>query len=284
MIGRRFLKSIVSIAGVAALLLLICLVVLSQGFAPYVGLFGPRPIITAYLGYYAGVITLLIIPILFLGRALVRFIFGHRGTFRFGKLLVGFWVVGMVVFFATVIFGVRGYQSFDERTEVVATMNTDRDQAITLEVQPAPKDRDLLQLNFGNIYMNQRKLFATRRPHVRLQFSPSDTDQISISRTVKSNGTSPHIALRNSSTPQHLIKVNEENQTISVSDYYTLKRSDRYRRQRIDVDVHMPVGAKVRLDNRGNIFSRSALRRLAGDEGTIWTMTSDGLEQVAEGG
>lgn len=253
-------------------------VVAGHAATPFIPIISPDPVISGYLGFYSGVISLGIIPLILLIFLLFRLSWGHEVNRRVRRGIFGLWIVTFTAFISTLFFMAKSYSGEYTETEIVVE-ETWENEMISFEFAPSWREE---RKNWNPMFQMDNAFIANDRVFIRdveLEILPTESGQIKIVRSVRSAGPGKSAARRNMSYPQHAFDYSGNK--ISISDYYTLDRRARFRNQRIRYMIHIPVGTEVAFDATSRLLSKN----LSYDErkdlnAKKWVVTSKGLEAI----
>ena len=243
---------------------------------PYLSMITPDPAISGYIGFYAGMIALVLIPLILLIKLAINMIWGYKSTWRFKQAMTGVWVVSFMIFLMTTIFTARNFVYETSSTQLVSAQPIDADQPLRIDINK-PNNFDDARIRFGHSYLSQGRLY--NRDGVAVRFIPAENEEVSISKTSISRGMNRKCALKNMNFPTHNISFQDNK--LSMDEFYELESRDKYRAQRYRYDVSIPVGTVLSINEPSRIFKNYELRRHR-DEDIQWVMTPSGLEQTSE--
>lgn len=243
---------------------------------PYLSMITPDPAISGYIGFYAGMIALVLIPLILLVKLAINFVWGYRSTWRFKQAVTGVWIVSFMIFLMTTIFTARNFVYETATTELVSAQPINTDQPLMINIQRPGYDDDA-RIRFGNSYISHGRLY--NRDGVAVRLVPAETEEISISKTSISRGMNHKCAIRNMDYPQHHISL-QDNQ-LSLDEYYELGNKDKFRAQRYSYEVAVPVGTVISVNQPSRIFRHYELRN-HDHKGALWVMTEAGLQKTSE--
>jgi len=242
---------------------------------PYIPMIAPNPAISGYIGFYAGMIALAIIPLIILIRLAIRFIWGYRSSYRFRRAMAGVWVVSFVIFIMTVAFTARNFVYQSSATDDISEMLLDSNKVLDININELGFNRNA-KIQFGNSFLSNGRLFI--RDGVHVEFVPSDNESVGITKTAKSLGMNDKYARRNIYYPEHEIELSDNK--LSIDNYYSLSKRDKFRAQELYYVVAVPEGTQLNFEGWSNIFMDRELRRNKGTK--EWVMTKEGLSPVSD--
>ena len=109
---------------------------------PYLSMITPTPAISGYIGFYAGMIALTIIPFILLVKVAIRTIWGYRPTVKFKQSITSVWIVSFMIFVLTGVFTARHFSPETSRSEVVLASGINTEEPFKVEVNRPLSDRD----------------------------------------------------------------------------------------------------------------------------------------------
>ncbi len=120
---------------------------------------------------------------------------------------------------------------------------------------------------------------------VQLDVEKSESDDFEIVKTISSRGGSTHTAQKIAEKINHQMSVDDE--TLYVSPYYKIDQSDKWRFQRYNITLKVPVGKAVYFDKAtyGDKYKviydvKNVTNTYDGDMvGKTWLMTEAGLKE-----
>ncbi len=240
---------------------------------PYLAMISPDPTVSGYIGYYAGLIALGIIPMILLIKTAINFIGGYKSSIRFKRAISGVWIVSFVLFILTGIFTARNFVHEAQLSEIVLENDLDQDQPFNIKVVPLDR-RNNLRIQFSeSAFLSDGNFY--NGDGVDVYFRPAENDKLKVTRTGSSRGMNYRSAVRNMHYPNHNLELSEN--SITLDEYYTLGRRDKFRAQKLRYDIAIPVGTIVSLERSSPIFRNREFRSKKG-EGEKWIMTTDGFQ------
>ena len=274
-ITKKFFKVILLIVVGSLLLSLISCIIASQFITPYVSLVAPTPVITGFIGYYAGIFTLFIIPALLIGKWMINFAFGYKSTFQFRKTMAAFWLVSFMTFIGTLAFSARNFSTRQEVKNEIVAAEINKEEILQINFKNTTIERNFAEVRLGHARLHDGKLYA-HDIGLELKFSPSEEEQISIDKTVSSFGRNRSRAKKNGQYAQHELSYKEN--TIDFNSYYTIDKRDKFRVQELSYEVFVPIGTKVQF-NYLNPHILTQEHKWS-DEGNGLIMTKDGIKSI----
>jgi protein-S-isoprenylcysteine O-methyltransferase Ste14 len=268
----RFVKVIALIVIGAIAILILALIVSGHFSLPYITMITPDPVISGYLGFYAGMIALLILPLVFIIRTALRVIWGYRITSRSRTALTGIWALSMITFVLTVAFTARNFVYETSNLETLSHTTIDPGEPLLIKINK-PDHSMSKGMHFGLTYLRDGHLY--NRNGIRVRFRPAKEDQVIITKESRARGMNQETALRNSTFASHQIAI--DHNALTVDDYYHLDNHSKYRGQSYYYTVFIPEGTKIKIDDASNIFDNPDLHNNQKATEKIWVMSEQGL-------
>ncbi len=237
--------------------------------APLIEVVSPDPTFSGFIGYYCGILSLMIIPALFIMSYIIRRVWGYRSPLQYSRAFYGLWIVSFGVFLTTAWFTARCFTQSYSSTEKVATIKPEVD---VFELKSNLADNE----HFNGIKIGG--LFNTRDGEVvyynqrRLRLTVSPDDKIHLYKTIFSRGSSVADAQRRAQliVRQHQISPTE----IEIDGSYTINKQKKFRGQELKYELQLPINQKVK-SSMSDWLTQGPLRK-----GTVYIMTEDGLEPI----
>ena len=246
-----------------------------HAMTPFIPLISPEPVLSGYVGFYAGIISLAIIPLIMLCWTLFRLIWGFQvnPTFRRSTRII--WGLSFFIFFLTLVFSGRNFvHSAKDTTEIVFD-DVDTSKALIINVDRLSHhgdERELFKINIGNAFFEPDGVLF--REGVTCRFSPAENGQVSIIKKVSGRGNNVRNAKKSTRHVNHDITI--DGNMVKLSDYFKIQKRGKYRGQQIEIDIRVPQGMSVEFENNSRIFRPRELGRKT----QTWKMTEKGLEVV----
>ena len=76
---------------------------------PLIPKLSPDPVISGYVGFFSGVVGLGLIPLAILIWLLFKILFGYKVGRKVRRLTQGVWIVSILLFALTILFGAKNY-------------------------------------------------------------------------------------------------------------------------------------------------------------------------------
>ncbi|TAH39205.1 MAG: PspC domain-containing protein [Bacteroidetes bacterium] len=235
---------------------------------------------------YIGILLLVGIPFLMLAYAGARILFNiKKGSKVVGLSALGLWLIGLGICFSV---GIKVASNFKEKDSVrnsMSLMEPTR-KKIVLEMAGAKNEEKDYGYGFGNNTNSDFDVSITddqfMSGNVKVDIVKSPTDSFQLVEIFYARGNSKKSALENASHIKYSYV--QRDSVISLERFFTLDKLEKYRAQKVQVLLKVPVGAEVYLDrsldsyiydidNIQNIYDADML-------GRTWVMTSKGLSCV----
>ena len=234
---------------------------------------------------FIGVVLLIGIPFLMLAYAGARMLFNIKKSSKIvGFTALGLWLVGVGI---CLVIGIRLASEFSEKENVrkeialvqpasrtmIVEMNGSINEEKKYDDSDYDEDEDF-QLNINdNRFLSQK---------VKLDIVKSPTDSFELVEILYARGGSRKNAIDNASHISYVFLQNDS--ALKLDRHFTLSPEEKYRAQKVQLLLRVPVGGKVKLDeslknyiydidNIENVLDRDMLNR-------TWIMTEKGLRCV----
>ena len=234
---------------------------------------------------FIGVVLLIGIPFLMLAYAGARMLFNIKKSSKIvGFTALGLWLVGVGI---CLVIGIRLASEFSEKENVrkeialvqpasrtmIVEMNGSKNEEKKYDESDYDEDEDF-QLNINdNRFLSQK---------VKLDIVKSPTDSFELVEILYARGGSRKNAIDNASHINYMFLQNDS--ALKLDRHFTLSPEEKYRAQKVQLLLRVPVGGKVKLDeslknyiydidNIENVLDRDMLNR-------TWIMTEKGLRCV----
>jgi len=222
--------------------------------------------------FLIGLIMLAVAPVIGIILLGMRILFNYRSKSKFtvaGIVIVS--ILGFVMLFSTMIVLVKGFA-------------TEATYAETIDLSGDAKNYVLRVTDF----VDDERLYdlpwtVTDKYHILadvdldVQSTPNDEPYIEV--TTESRGKNRLEARQRAKNHTYFAEQNDS--IISLADYFLVPTSEKYRAQKLDVVLYLPVGYSVLLDeSTGNIINniKNVTNTYDGDMiGHTWVMTQNGL-------
>lgn len=235
---------------------------------------------------YLGILLLVGIPFLMLAYAGARILFNIRkGTRIIGMTALGLWLVGLGI---CLFIGLNVANDFSERDNVRNSMELiqPNQKKIYLEMAHSKNEEKDYGSTFNrnwksdfDITVNGDKLISN---NVNVDIVKSPTDSFQLVEIFYARGSSKKSALENATRLNYTYA--QKDSLIILDRFFNIDRIEKYRAQKVQILLKVPVGAEVYLDqslssfiydidNVQNIFDSDML-------GRTWRMTEKGLTCV----
>jgi len=241
---------------------------------------------TQFTFAYIGILLLVSIPFLMLAYLGARTLFNIRkGSRAVGLTALGLWLIGLGI---CLFIGIRVADNFSEKENVRNSMELiqPKNNKVVLEMVHTNNEEKDYGYGFGRNWKSDFDIKVTEEnfisSNVSIDIVKSQTDSFELVEIFYARGNSKKAALENAS------KINytyiQSDSVISLQRFFSIDKVDKYRAQKVQVLLKVPVGAEVFLDqslssyiydidNIQNIYDRDML-------GRTWKMTSKGLSCV----
>lgn len=233
---------------------------------------------------FIGVVLLVGIPFLMLAYAGARMLFNIKKSSRIlGFTALGLWLTGVGL---CLVIGIRLAGEFSEKENVRKEISLVQPASRTLLVEmngtkneeKKYDDSDYEDEDF-HLSINDNRFFSQK---VKLDIVKSPTDSFELVEILYARGSSRKNAIDNAS---HIIYAfSQKDSVLGLDRHFSLSPDEKYRAQKVQLLLRVPVGAKVKLDeslknyiydidNIENVLDHDMLNR-------TWQMTEKGLRCV----
>jgi len=256
------------------------MIIAGQFVVPYLPLVSPHPIVTGYIGYYAGVLALCLIPMILLVRFGFGIVWSHKFDPKIRRMLLGAWLVTIIVFATTLIFGARNFAFHGRTTSGLynGPISSDKPLVINVENLNSESFDDRIQLRLGHSRLHNGNLYVAHGINFRLEPSQDSTLQIDI--VDNSRGSSPRRAKNNTQLIKH--KASIEENTINIDEFYSIPRKSLFRGQYRNIEMNIPIGQEVVLQGSTHPYNWHDFKDESPYDTKNWVMTEDGLVAIAD--
>ena len=253
------------------------MIIASQFLVPYLPLVSPQPIISGYIGYYAGILTLCLIPMILIARSGFGLIWNHKFDPKIRRMLLGTWMVSFIVFTATATFGARNFAYRSSTKSSIYNGPIDRDKPFIIEIDQLDSETfdNRIQLDFGHSKLDNGILYVDHGLNFRI--SPTEDQNLTVNAIDISRGSSPQKAKENTEIVQHETKI--EQNRINIDEYYSLARKSKFRGQYRMIEMQVPIGQNISLEGSSHPFSSRDFKGNSPQKMKNWTMTAEGLKE-----
>ena len=247
---------------------------------PYIPVISPEPLMSGYLGFYSGVISLGIIPLIVLCWILFWLIWGFKITPKFKRTTKAVWGLTFFIFILTVVFTARNFSNKVQINQDLSAVSIDQEKSLNVVIDRLKEYKDEqgdYNINVGDVFMDGDQMLVGRA--ISVNFRPSEDTTVYIKRSIFSRGLSKSHARKNAKFPDHEISITDN--SIHIPDYYSLNKSAKYRGQYLIYEIFVPEGTVLTFDKYSSIFR-------AGKYGSThryepeseWKMGKEKLEKV----
>ena len=239
---------------------------------PYISIIAPDPWITGYIGYYAGLISFVIIPFILLILLASKMIWKHQRLYTYRYPMAGIWIVTTVIFLGTALFTASNFSYGTSVSKKISEAHLGEDGSVQIDISRIKNTEDM-DIHLGHSRLSRGMLYKNG---VKLNFGVADDDKMTVTQTAYSRGTNYRSAVGHMAAPDHKIAV--EGHNISLDEYYTIPRNRKYRAQKLEYEVALPLGTTVTFNRGSKVYTKWELRRVNYDSDQGWVMTEQGLE------
>jgi len=279
---KKILRPIFKLVLVFFVLLLIITwfssLVAGAAFTPFVDFFfeGQRSI--GYLGIFNG-LSIVTISLLGFVLLLAKYFRGYRVKPGVRVALGIFWLANVFSFTNCGISTAKQWRYSAEHieTQTLDKMETD---LVELEVERIPRNKFLVQ--FGDIYMDDKTM---KIDDVQLRIKNSDNEKIYIKKRITSFGKNSKEAMDIASSIAVPLEIKDGK--IVINPEISLQKGDKYRGQEVDIDLYVPLGTNLKMNNEvRRVISYSSFDDYGRHNWGYnyaeheWKMGENGLEEI----
>jgi len=171
-IVSRFVNVVALIVIGATALALGAFFVAAHILLPHVHFITPDPVISGYIGAYAGIIGLLVVPLILVVKTAINRFFSFKSTLRFKKAIFGVWIVCITIFILTAIFTASTFKHHAAYTQNVYQATIDPSEEYHIDI--LKRSQSDSKLTFGSSYISMSELYLL--DGVKLLLKPTDQD------------------------------------------------------------------------------------------------------------
>lgn len=223
---------------------------------PLIPAFSPEPVISGYIGFFSGVISLGVIPLIALIWLLFKVLWGYQIGPRIRRGTFGIWAVSLFLFVATMLFGARNFVHDFTETEVVYEEKVNTEQPLILDLKSGYDD--VFDNNIGIINLEDHLIISRGELYLRnisVELIPTQSDYLSIVKTSHATGQNKRIARKSMEQIKHDFQIKDN--VISISDYTQVKKSDRFRMQSYRYTIKVPINSSIQMNGDRDIIRQS---------------------------
>lgn len=245
---------------------------------PFVPMITPDPSFTGYIAFYTAMISLGLIPIIWISISMFRRIWGWKQTAKYQTPLYGTWIVSFFIFLFTMVFTLRNFKESHSNTETLSGLMINKDAPLLIEGNyeiPDWHNRDV-HVNLGPIRLLDDSMYIEENG--MLNILPTTEEKGFVKKFTRSSGLNKSSAIRNAEYISHEFELIDNH--LTFDNFYRLSRKGKFRLQQIQYEVYVPIGTKVEFVNRGT-YRQKRNKNLFGYEGNhSFIMTKKGLEKL----
>lgn len=233
--------------------------------------------------FILGIILLLVTPVIGIILLGLRLIIYPRVSLAWpasvnGMLFIG----GLLLSIVTAAMLINDFSSRGKRIDSVG-LTTITSDTLSITVQP---DSDLNIKQFATIdhwrfYLDDEEHFVTGNVRLNIEKSTSNNFGLNVTRTAR--GTDKKEAIKTASAIKYFIR--QDKNIVYINPNFNLANSEKWRRQRLEFTLEMPVGKFVYLDkNLEDVINDIPnLQDMDDDEmaGHTWIMGEQGMSCVS---
>ncbi|MEO8086117.1 MAG: PspC domain-containing protein [Bacteroidota bacterium] len=235
-----------------------------------------------------GSVLLIAIPALMIAYAGIRFLFNIKKKSRaVGFTALGIWLVALAI---VMLSGMNVFREFSENDSFRKEVALQQPASKFIVLQTDESKNNESDYNYGGKYYRNidndfylesdgDKLISKS---VQLDVVKSTTDSFSLVEIFYSQGESHKSAIDNASRISY--SFTQTDSVMKFNRFFSMNKDDKWRAQKVQLLLRMPVGARVRfdeslrslihdVDNIKNIYDKDMINR-------TWEMTDKGLSCV----
>lgn len=237
---------------------------------PWIPSFSPEPIVSGYLGFFSGIISLGIIPLLILVALLLRVLMGYRMGRVMRRGVLAIWVVTLIGFVSTLGFSVKNYSHNYRFNETLLTSDISSEDPLIVELKNVPSHLVSPGISLGNMNISRDAIFLYNK---KTRLTPNPDGRIALVREGSSAGTSRSEAAKTLEQESPKLKDGR----LVINNYSIMEKGDKYRNQWYRYDLQLPIGKRVKFDTKRKHLRLNG-RKYYTDK--VYEMTEDGLVEV----
>lgn len=243
---------------------------------PIIPAISPEPIISGYIGFFSGVISLGIIPLVMLIWLLFKVIWGYKIGARTRRAIFGVWIVTLILFATTALFSAKHFMDEYSSSEVIIEETLEKqDNPLIIDLSEdyySAIPRNKAKVMMCNAYFSREKIIMR---NVKIDLLPTKSDVLSVVKTTRATGTRERDAERHMGKVKH--DFTYDNNTLFIPEYSSLSTDDHYRRQCLEYSIKIPVGTEVFLKGESGVLSTDDFTEGSVGMNQLYVMTADGL-------
>lgn len=239
---------------------------------PWIPAVSPEPIVSGYLGFFSGVISIGFIPLLLLLAMLFKVIAGYTMSSSLKRATLGIWIVTFFAFLSTLAFISKDYMRSYQFEDTVIASDISSEEPLTIYIDENPVVNNQPSIMLGNFQLNRDQMILHNR---HFEINPSTDQQLLLHRQSSSSGSDRADAQK--SLTNESILFDKAKNNIRLVKYSLFKGQNKYHRQVHNYDLQVPVGTMVQFVSKdGDAYLGQDL--YMNDE--MWEMTENGLKKA----
>jgi hypothetical protein len=247
--------------------------------SPIIPAISPQPIISGYIGFFSGVISLGIIPLVMLIWLLFKVIWGYKIGARTRRAIFGVWIVTLILFATTALFSAKNYINEYSQSEVIIEETLqDKSSGLTFDLSSdyyGTMSDHKVKMDFGNTYFNRDRIVMK---NIKVDLLPTKSEVFSVVKTCRATGHRQKEAEKNMTQVKHNMSFNDG--VMVIPEYSVISTDDQYRRQCIEYSIKIPIGTQITLQGKTRTLNPADF---IDEDITIdqkYIMTEKGLEKM----
>ena len=245
--------------------------------APFANALLPDHPFVAFMGV-VNIAFLIGVPILSLALLAGRWVFSIKYNVRWNKSLWLLWALNIVSLFGVGSY-IMSHFSVGKTLDISAQEINMTQDVLTVHATENPyKDA---WIRIGDLDIAGNVLAST---NISIEIEKATGEQFQISTQHKSRGKTLEDAIQSANIVRHNLDVVDNK--ISLDPYFAIQEGEKWRNQKIILQLFIPEGKSVRFDNLPWNIRRHIRSTNSGDykyhsikNGQIWTMTADGFRK-----
>ena len=232
---------------------------------------------------YIGILLMIGIPFLMLAYFGARILFNvKKGTRAIGLTSLGLWLIGLGICLSIGIKVAGNFSKADNIRNSMELIQPPNNRVVLEMIHNKNEEKDYGS-RYGGSWNGDFDLSITDEQfiskNVNVDIVKSQTDSFELVEIFYARGESKKSALENASKIRYSYV--QRDSVISLEKFFTIDKMDKYRAQKVQILLKVPVGAEVYLDPslRSYIYDIDNIQNVYDADmlGRSWKMTSKGL-------
>jgi phage shock protein PspC (stress-responsive transcriptional regulator) len=247
---------------------------------------------------YIGILLMIGIPFLMLAYFGARILFNvKKGTRAIGLTALGLWLIGLGICLSIGLKVAGNFSKVDKLRNSMELIQPPNNRVVLEMIHNKNEEKDYGS-RYGGTWKSDFDLSITDEhfisKNVNVDIVKSQTDSFELVEIFYARGESKKSALENASKIRYSYV--QRDSVISLEKFFTIDKMDKYRAQKVQILLKVPVGGQVYLDPslRSFIYDIDNIQNVYDADmlGRSWKMTSrgltcldcDGTEESIDGG